>query len=132
LWQERLCGELVRALKSRVKGVENLSSIIEQQQCLAFAEKFNLINVSPPDCRDEYCAPDYDPKFAFFNLKKKNYRPKDTEIEALKGYYKAKYDIPQGVGELREMNTIVEFWGGFRNDAIISSANEGSMEIPPA
>lgn len=55
----------------------------------------------------------------FFDLKKKNYQLKDTEITALKGYYKAKYDIPAGTPELREMDTIVEFWGGFRNDTLI-------------
>jgi hypothetical protein len=106
-------------LKSRVKGEENLSSLIELQQCLAFAEKFQFTVPSIPDPVQEYRGSQYPDEFAFFNCRNESYRLMETELKALQGYYRAKYDIVVGMNdEFREMRCMVQLWHGFRNGDI--------------
>ena len=121
-----------QALKSRVRGAANLSSIIEQQQCLAFAEKFNFIIISPTNSRNEFRAPQYPDRFAFFHLKNERYQLSETEMKALQGYYRAKYDIPLGSDcEFREMEKTVQLWHGAMA-TLPSNATERAAKIPPA
>jgi hypothetical protein len=106
-------------LKSRVNGEKNLSTIIELQQCLAFAEKFHFTTPSVPNPIREFRAPQYPNDFAFFYLRNKHYQLTETELKSLQGYYRAKYDIPMGANhEFKEMKRTIQLWHAFRNGDI--------------
>jgi hypothetical protein len=106
-------------LKSRVKGEENLSSLIELQQCLAFAKKFQLTVPSVPASHREFRGSQYPHDFAFSDLRIESHRLTETELKSLQGYYRAKYDIAAGPNqEFAEMEYTVQLWHGFRNGDI--------------
>lgn len=114
-----MCGELVRAIKSRVRGAANLSSLIEQQQNLAFVEKFGLITELSSSA-EEYRAPGYQEIYAFLHLKREQYPLSSTHITHLQKHYMAVYDIPTSTNpEFRQMETSVQLWYACRVDKTI-------------
>ena len=114
-----MCGELVRAIKSRVRGAANLSSLIEQQQSLAFAEQFGWVTESSSEDKG-YRAPGYQKIYVFLQLKREHYPLSAIQITHLHKHYMTVYDIPTITNpELRQMDTQVQLWYECRVDNTI-------------
>jgi len=129
--QERLCGELVRAIKSHVRGAANLSSLIEQQQSLAFTEQFGWVTESSSEDKG-YRAQGYQKIYAFLQLKREYYPLSAIQITHLRHkHYMTDYDIPTITNpELRQMDTQVQLWYECHVDNTIFQCP--AAKIPPA
>jgi hypothetical protein len=87
--QERLCGILVGAIKSRVYGSENLTKIMYRHELVMYGLKFGII--PPPQVSNppEKTTPDYDNKlFAFRSELEAKRRLSDSELRHLRIHYR--------------------------------------------
>jgi hypothetical protein len=119
--QERLCGILVGAIKSRVCGSENLTKIMYRHELLMYGLKFGIVPPVPSLNRPEQTSPDYDNNlFAFRSKLEAKRRLSDAELRHLRIHYRT----IKGIATLQDRRLIdldpfIETWKRCRVDTTI-------------